>query len=374
MARGNQFARQWRLLQFLGRPEGLAVEDAARRLGCAIRTVWRDLRVLQDAGFPIHDERDGRRGLWKVEKAFLDRLPLPLSLTEVVALLVSRDLLDGGGGPFGPSLTSALDKVRALLTPRALDLVDRMAAAVGARTVGAKLQLGAGEHVAALHRALAERRTLRMRYYSLSRDAESERAVDPYHLTYFNGALYLVAYCHVRQDVRVFAVDRIRAVAALGDTFTPPADFDAEAYWRGAWGIVRGDLVAVRAVFSSVVAPHIRGRLWHASQELRELAGGRLELRMTVADTLEVRRWLMGFGAEAEVLAPQALREAIRREAERLVAILAPAPKLAGKGPALLRRAVNAGGPGRKPPARAGARAANRVRAVAVRGGLGRAR
>src|SRR6266542_3341630 len=59
MPRGDQLARQWRLLQFLSRPEGVAVEVASRQLGCAVRTVWRDLAVLQAAGFPIYDERDG---------------------------------------------------------------------------------------------------------------------------------------------------------------------------------------------------------------------------------------------------------------------------------------------------------------------------
>ena len=256
MPRGNQLARQWRLLQFLGRPPGLAVEDAARELDCTVRTVWRDLRVLQEAGFPIYDEREGRRGLWKVEAAFRDRLPVPLSLPEIVALLVSRDLLDhGGAGPFSPSLASAFGKIRALLAPRALELVDRLRARIGARAIGAKLRRAGGGHLAEIQRALAERR------------------VDPYHLTFVSGGLYLVGHCHLRRDVRIFAVERIRAVTALRDTFVMPADFDAEAYLRGAWGIVRGDPVGVRAVFSRAAAPHVRGRIWHAGQELRELPG-----------------------------------------------------------------------------------------------------
>lgn len=107
MPRGDQLGRQWRLLQFLGQPSGLAVEDAARRLACADRTVWRDLRVLQAAGFPIHDERDGHRGLWKVEAGFVNRLPVPLALSEIVSLLASRDLLDLGGGALEISNTSS---------------------------------------------------------------------------------------------------------------------------------------------------------------------------------------------------------------------------------------------------------------------------
>jgi predicted DNA-binding transcriptional regulator YafY len=323
MPRGNQSARQWRLLQMLGRPTGLAVEDGARELGCAVRTVWRDLRALQDGGFPIYDERDGRRGVWKVEEGFRDRLPLPLSLAEIVALLVSRDLLDAGGaGLFGPAVVSAFDKIRALLTPRALELIERMRASVGARSAGAKLRLVPDEHLAEIQRGVAERRTLHVRYYSLSRDAETERRLDPYHLTFVNGGLYVLGYCHLRREVRIFAAERIRAVAALPDTFEPVAGFDAAAYLRDAWSIVRGDLVGVQAVFSRAAAPHVRDRLWHPSQQLLELPGGRLELRLTVADTLEVRRWLLGFGAEVEVLAPPSLREAMRREAERLALML----------------------------------------------------
>jgi predicted DNA-binding transcriptional regulator YafY len=335
MPRGDQLARQWRLLLFLGQPSGLAVEDAARRLGCAVRTVWRDLRVLQEAGFPIYDERDGHRGLWKVDAGFSNRLPVPLALSEIVALLASRDLLEpGGAGPFGPALTSAFDKVRALLASRALELIDRMRAHVGARTVGVKLGLGDGEHLAVVQQAVADRRTLQMRYYSQGRAVETDRRVDPYHLTVFSGGLYLLGWCHLRRAIRVFAVERIRAVTALRETFTVPADFDPEAYLRGAWGIVRGDLIAVRAVFSRAAAPHVRGRLWHASQAFRELSGGRLELRLRVADTLEVRRWLQGFGGEVEVLEPPALRETIRREAERVALALArkPPSRVSGHG------------------------------------------
>lgn len=348
MPRGNQLSRQWRLLQLIDRPAGITVEDAAQELACTVRTIWRDLRVLQDAGFPIYDDRapDGRRGLWKVEEGLRDRLPIPLSLAEVVALLVSHDVLDhGGGGPFGPAVVSAFGKIRALLAPRALELVERMRASVGVRTVGAKLLLGAGEHVAEIQRALAERRGLRIRYHSLSRQEETERLVDPYHLTYFNGGLYLVGHCHLRNDVRIFAVERVREAAVMRDAFTMPEDFDAEAYLRSAWGIVRGSLVAVRAIFSRSVAPWVRERLWHPSQELRELPGGRLDLRLQVADTMEVRRWLLGFGAEVEVLAPPALREAIRHEAERLALALAPALS-ARKPPAQVAGARPAGASG----------------------------
>jgi hypothetical protein len=102
VARGDQLGRQWRLIQLLARPQGLAIADASRELGC---------------------------------HAFRDRLPVPLTLPEAVALLVSHHLLDpGGAGPFGPAVASLVAKIRALLMPGALALIDAMRARVGARS------------------------------------------------------------------------------------------------------------------------------------------------------------------------------------------------------------------------------------------------
>src|SRR5207249_10109799 len=94
MPRGDQLSRQWRLLQMIDRPPGVTVDDAARDLKCTIRTIWRDLGVLQAAGFPIYTERaaDGNRGVWRVTEEFKRALPLKLTLGELVALLMSRDL------------------------------------------------------------------------------------------------------------------------------------------------------------------------------------------------------------------------------------------------------------------------------------------
>lgn len=199
---------------------------------------------------------------------------------------------------------------------------------IGVRTLGAKLQAPAAEHVAAIQGALLERRRLRLRYYSMSRDEVSDRRVDPYHLTLHGGGFYLVAHCHLRQAVRIFAVERIRECEVLAVRFDMPEKFDVETYLAGAWGIVRGDIVTVKVLFARSLARYIRDRLWHPTQKFRDLDDGRLEMTLRVADTLEVRRWILGFGSETEVLEPAALRDALRREAEALARKLAPQRRL----------------------------------------------
>ena len=327
MPRGNQLTRQWRLLQLIDRPAGVTVEDAAEELGCAVRTVWRDLRVLQDAGFPIYAETadDGPRGVWRVTEDFKRRLPLKLTLDELAALAMSRELMAPlGASVLGPAVSSAFDRMTGVLSADALKLLGEMREVIGVRTVGAKLQAPATEHVPAIQQALLDRRSLRLRYHAFQRDEETAREVDPYHLTYFNGGLYLIAYCHLRDAVRIFAVERIRAVAQTRHRFEPPRDFRPDEYLDKAWGILQGDLVTVRVLFAASLARYIEERLWHPSQKLRTLPDRRVELTLRVADTLEVRRWILGFGTQAEVVEPASLREALRREAAELAETLTP--------------------------------------------------
>ncbi len=179
----------------------------------------------------------------------------------------------------------------------------------------------------------------------MSRDEITDRRVDPYHLTLHAGGFYLVGYCHLRQAVRLFAVERIRECDVLSTRFELPEKFDVEKYLEGAWGIIRGDVVTVKVIFAHSLARYIRDRLWHPTQRFRDLDGGRLEITIRVADTLEVRRWILGFGREAEVLEPAVLREALRLEAEALARKLAPQRMPAtsiplAKDVALLRRAA----------------------------------
>jgi predicted DNA-binding transcriptional regulator YafY len=311
----------------IDRPQGVTVDDAARELSCTIRTIWRDLGALQTAGFPLTTDRaaDGNRGIWRVTEGFKRALPLKLTLGELAALVMSRHLLSPLGlSVLGPEVASAFDKIQHVLSRDALKVLDQIRDRLGVRPTGAKLQAPAAEHLPKIHQALAERRTLKTRYHSASRDSEDTRAIDPYHLTLHNGGLYLVAHCHLRDAPRIFAVERMRTVELTARRFDVPASFDAEQYLAGAWGMLRGDLVTVRVIFARALAPYIRERLWHPSQKLRDLADGRVEMTLHVADTLEVRRWILGYGVQAEVVEPAGLREALSVEAEQVAAMLRP--------------------------------------------------
>jgi predicted DNA-binding transcriptional regulator YafY len=309
MARGDQLSRQWRLIRFLDHPDGFTVDEAARELGCTVRSVWRDLAVLQKASFPLYDDKDGRRVRYRLVDGFRAKLPAPFTLSEVVALLMSRDLLaPTSGSVLAPSVHAAFAKIRALLPDKAHRLLDEMRTVIGVRALGAKLLLGAADFLTPIHQALLERRTLDLDYFAFSKQAPC-----------------------------FFAVERIRRCKVTDRRFTIPNGFDPERYLEAAWGVMRGQQVTIKVVFLPKIAPWIAERVWHPSQSFRWVRDNRLELTLKVADTPDIRRWLLGFGPDAEVVEPPGLREALRLQASALARTLIPGRRPARAIAALIR-------------------------------------
>ena len=154
-----------------------------------------------------------------------------------------------------------------------------------------------------------------MRYLSASSGKTGRREVDPYHLWYAAGGLYLIAHCHRRRDVRMFAVERIRSLTATDHPYQLPLGFDVAAYVQDALVVMRGRQIAVELLFDRPTAAWARDRVWHPSQELAPLKGGKLRMTLRVADTRELVGWILSFGQGVRVVGPDALRERVRQEA-----------------------------------------------------------
>jgi predicted DNA-binding transcriptional regulator YafY len=166
-----------------------------------------------------------------------------------------------------------------------------------------------------LTRAIAQTRTVQMRYYSASRDTTGRREVDPYRLWYAAGTLYVIGYCHLRRDVRMFAVDRIRALTITNRPCQLPLHFDFDAYVRDALVVMRGKPIDVDLLFDRPTAAWVKGNVWHESQQVAKLKDGRLRMSLRVADTQELVGWILHFGSGVRVLGPEALRDKVREEA-----------------------------------------------------------
>jgi predicted DNA-binding transcriptional regulator YafY len=315
--RGDQLARQWQLIQRLAKSRsGVGLDELVEDLDCVRRTVYRDLDALMYAGFPVVSERrDGR-----VFYRFLDSFNLgdvPFTPDEILALAISEDLLRVlEGTVFHDSISSALAKIRAGLGPDLTSYLARLADSFRILPGPHKRYARFADTIRALNEAVLARSALLMDYRTGRTGSRGERKLDPYHVWYRSGGLYVIGHDHRSGEIRTFAVDRIEGIEVTGEHFEVPEDFDFEQYTASAFGVIADPPVRVRLRFTREWRTHVLEHSWHPSQKVGELDGGGVELTMEVGPSLELRNWVLSFGAGAEVLEPASLREEVQNELE----------------------------------------------------------
>jgi predicted DNA-binding transcriptional regulator YafY len=284
------------------------------RLEVHRRTVARDLEFLRDSlGAPLEFSKR-QNGYFYRDRDFA--LPLVnLSEAELVALFLAERLMEQyRGTPLAADLATAFRKLLTQLPDEVTIDVNHLDDSISFR--GPACNAGDLARFRQLLRAVRAQRQLDLVYWSASRDAVTRRLVDPYHLTSMQGEWYLVAYCHLREEVRMFAPPRIRSARETGAFFERPADFRIADYLDGSFRTMRGNGKPwrVHLHFTGEAARYVQLREWHSTQQLKQRPDGSVELTLSVTHLLEVRRWVMGYGAECEVLEPAELREQIRLE------------------------------------------------------------
>jgi predicted DNA-binding transcriptional regulator YafY len=313
--RNAEVIRQWKILKRIEAGRFTSSRDLAEEHGVTERTVRRDIEALQEAGFPLYDERVEGRKVWRLVEGYRERLVQNFSLAELAALHFGKNLMRFlGGAPFAQDLESAFEKIREALPPRSLPYLSRIQNLFAARPDPSKDYSRKREVIAALIDATLHQRQVSLHYYSFSSRRRKSYTVDPYRVVYYHGGLYLYAHVHEYGEVRTFAVERIERIEVLETEFETPADFDVSEFARGAFGIASGSPETVEILFDREMAGYVRERIWHESQALEERPDGSLLLRMNVAPNRELRSWLKGFLPHVEVVRPPALRERVRQE------------------------------------------------------------
>ncbi len=308
----------------------MGLDELAEDLGCVRRTVYRDLDALMFAGFPVVSEKRDSRVFYR----FLDSFRLgdiPFTADEVLALAFGEDHLRAlEGTVFHDSIRQALAKIRAGLRPELAEFLSKLGGSFRVMPGPHKRYARSREVIRTINDAVIAGRGVTMRYRTARTGEVADRAFDPYRIWYRNGGLYAIGHDHRSGEIRTFAIDRIERVALEERTFSVPEDFDFDAYTEASFGVMSEPPVRVRIRFEKEWAVHVEERVWHPSQQLEVLSDGRVELAMEVGGSLELRNWVLSFGAGAEVLEPKTLREEVAAELERAVSHYRPSPLRAG--------------------------------------------
>jgi predicted DNA-binding transcriptional regulator YafY len=236
-----------------------------------------------------------------------------------MALYFGRDMLKVfKDTAFYESLESLLQKVRTTLPPESIRYLENIEQTLH---LAIKPYKDYGRFKEILNRvtdAALNRRTIEIVYYTMSRKKETRRKVDPYKVWFFNGTFYLIGLCHMRNEVRIFALDRIKMLHQTKEAFEVPEDFSLQDFMGSSFGVYQGEPVHIKVWFHPDVAGYIKEKIWHGSQKIHPQPDGSIIFEAQVAGTDEIRFWIMTWGSKAEVLEPESLREEIRAEAERM--------------------------------------------------------
>lgn len=289
-------------------------EDLAETFETSKRTIYRDILALCEAGVPIISVPG--HGYSLMQGYFLP--PLSFTTEEATMLLLGSDFIARNfDAQYRMAAKSASRKIESVLPETLRDDVHYLQSNI--RFIGTITGLASKEQetLQQLRRALLDRNTIRFCYHARhSNEGQSDlrvREADPYGLAHWLGAWHLIAYCHMRQDIRNFRLDRMEELELLPRTFIRPANFQM---YRGQKDQSRS--ITVQVLFDREIARWVReGRSYFVTDE-EETEDGLL-VTLMIRQQSEILQWLLSWGSHVRILEPASLRERLAEEVQAML-------------------------------------------------------
>ncbi|MBX9813009.1 MAG: WYL domain-containing protein [Burkholderiales bacterium] len=310
----DKFDRIYELHKILrSRRTPISREDLMARLdNCSAPTIYRLIRLMKNClNAPIewHEELGGYYYQRDADGGTYELPGLWFNAQELQALIVFDRLLENlEPGLLGEHLAPLSRRVTELLAHKRLGLAET---ARRIRVLGmAARPTGAWFHV--LAGATLQRRRLRIVYHGRDRDRVTERTVSPQRLVHYRDNWYLDGWCHLRNDLRSFAVDRIRDARELEETADSLPEARLDEYFASAYGIFSGKANKTAVLrFTPERARWVADERWHPQQAGQFLIDGRYELKIPYRDERELVMDILRHGPAVEVVEPEPLRKTV---------------------------------------------------------------
>jgi len=290
----------------------------ARRFEISVKTAQRDIAFMQNRLYAPLVYDFSRRG-YAYEDATYELPASWLSTDELLALLISFRLTstvpDRG---MKTKLKTFLNQVLSLYTHEVPISLEGLGEKVSVKNI--EYSITSEKTFQQVLDALLHSRTVRIEYYSPHQDETTSRDILPLHLLSYMGTWHIIAHCSLRGELRDFALSRIRAIEPSAIHIpVPPGTDSIKEYLRWNFGILSSaESIEVCIRFAPGIAPWIQEQVWHANQTVEHQPDGSLLLRFSVADFREIKREILKYGSQVEVVSPPALRDEMRDEIKKM--------------------------------------------------------
>jgi len=284
--------------------KGQHINYYAEQLGCSPRTIRRYIDDISLSGFPIFLED----GIVKTEQKMTE-VNGYLNPNETFLLLLAVDTLKKSS-----SNPEVFDRLVDSITRYAKSNTLEEATLISDRV---KIYPGLSEEVTthpkvldSLLKAIYVNNAVEF-FYQKPIDAEPEkRMVDPYYLFFKKTDWYLIGRCHQRDDLRIFRVGRMTEVKQVLEPFQMPDDLSIESYLADVWELEKGgEEYEIEIIFNPSVAPIVMETKYHPLEKKKRLPDGSVNYKVKCAGKNEMLRWVLSFGANAQVISPQEFSE-----------------------------------------------------------------
>ncbi len=312
----NAATRLITLIMLLQRRPNQKATELAEQLGVSARSLHRYIAMLDEMGIPVYSER-GPHGGFSLVRGY-KMPPLVLTPEEAVAVYLGTSLVEEMWGQlYREAAQGALAKLENVLPDEQRHEITWARRTLLATHMHRVDYTPLAPKLEKLRRACRERRRVEMVYHTRSQPEPAQRQVDPYAMVHRWGWWYFVGYCHLRQGVRSFRVDRVVELKLLDQTFQVPADFDIHAYLAAELEVQPQVRIRVRFAPEAATIVHDDPYYWDTVEPQPD---GSVIASMSMYDLEYAARMASSFGPQVVVLEPEELRCLVRERARAIAA------------------------------------------------------
>ncbi|MFZ6014393.1 MAG: helix-turn-helix transcriptional regulator [Bacteroidota bacterium] len=310
----NRIDRLTAILIQLQSKRVVKAEEIADRFEISLRTVYRDVKALMEAGVPIGSEAG--KGYFIVDGYHLP--PVMFSQPEASAMLTAGKLVEKmTDDSIRKAYESALLKIKAVLNDSEKDHLENLQSSIEVFRLPDQQPEYPNEWMADIQQAISHRNVLLLDYYSANTQEHTQREIEPIGIVHYSGRWHLIAWCRLRNGYRDFRVDMIQKMVNTGAAFDSRNLYTLQEYFHSLMQAHR-DMEKVVLTFEKSAARYTRSAKYFYGFVSEEDLGDKIRMTFLVASLRNFGRWLLMFGNAVEIESPDKLREVMEEVVDEL--------------------------------------------------------